>query len=341
VRVLLVKTSSMGDILHSFSAVEDAYQRLPNVSFDWVVEEGFADMPSWHPAVKTVIPVALRRWRKTGWSSLLSAEGLRMLRDLRAKEYDVIIDAQGLWKSALWTRLARGRLRCGWDKDSIREKGAHLFYQRRCCVSPQKHAITRLRLLMAHSLGYSLEGEALQQLSWGLKVAVSTAPKKDVFFIHVHSTVWRSKAWPLSYWRDLAGRVVDRGYRVCVPSGSAAEEEKASRIVEGLEEGQRELFPPGSLTLLKERMQRTAVAAVSLDTGLGHLAAALGVPTIGLYGPTDPEQIGLQGRTIYWVHGEADCMPCSLKHCRVKEGDAACYKPSMVEEVWTILKTIL
>ncbi len=153
-RVLVVKTSSMGDVLHTLPALTDAMQAMPDIRFDWVVEEGFAQIPSWHPAVERVLPVAIRRWRKAWFSAPISAER-RAFRDaLRAVRYDAVIDAQGLVKSAaLVTRLARG-IKHGMDWQTAREPLASLFYNRRHPIAKAQHAVERTRELFAKSLGY-------------------------------------------------------------------------------------------------------------------------------------------------------------------------------------------
>ena len=143
-RVLLVKTSSLGDLIHSFPAITDAARALPGIRFDWLVEESFAEVPQWHPAVARVVPVAVRRWRR-GWHRAWKSGELRAFRrDLRQQEYDLVLDAQGLLKSALPALLARGP-RAGLDRSSAREGLAALFYQRRLPVARGQHAIERVR----------------------------------------------------------------------------------------------------------------------------------------------------------------------------------------------------
>ena len=153
-RVLIVKTSSMGDVLHTLPALTDAQQAIPGIQFDWVVEEGFAQIPSWHSAVDRVIPVAIRRWRKAWFSAPIKAERKAFRDAVRLQQYDAIIDAQGLVKSAaLVTRLARG-VKHGMDWSTAREPLASLFYNRKHHIAKQQHAVERTRELFAKSLGY-------------------------------------------------------------------------------------------------------------------------------------------------------------------------------------------
>lgn len=154
-RVLIVKTSSMGDVLHTLPALTDAAQAIPGIRFDWVVEEGFAQIPSWHESVERVIPVAIRRWRKARFSAPIKAERQAFREAVQAVKYDAIIDAQGLVKSAaLVTRLAHG-VKHGMDWQTAREPLASLFYNRRHHIAKQQHAVERTRELFAKSLGYA------------------------------------------------------------------------------------------------------------------------------------------------------------------------------------------
>jgi heptosyltransferase-1 len=129
-RVLVIKTSSMGDIIHTLPAITDAVKAIPGIKFDWLVEENFAEIPGWHPAVDNIIKVAWRRWRKTFWKASTWLEWREFRAQLAAKHYDVIIDAQGLIKSAFFSKLATG-IRCGFATDSVRERFASLFYQKK------------------------------------------------------------------------------------------------------------------------------------------------------------------------------------------------------------------
>src|SRR5688572_18968850 len=152
-RVLIVKTSSMGDVIHTLPALTDAGQHYPAIQFDWVVEENFQEIPAWHPLVRRVIPVAFRRWRKTFFSRKTWAEWKTYQKILSKEPYDVIIDAQGLVKSAFLTFFAKGE-RSGLDWQSAREKLASLSYQQKYTVNFYQHAVVRMRQLFAAVLKY-------------------------------------------------------------------------------------------------------------------------------------------------------------------------------------------
>ena len=291
-RVLIVKTSSMGDVLHTLPALTDAQQAIPGIRFDWVVEEGFAQIPSWHSAVDRVIPVAIRRWRKAWFSAGVKAERKAFREAVQAEKYDAIIDAQGLVKSAaLVTRLAHGT-KHGMDWHSAREPMASLFYNRRHAVAKQQHAVERTRVLFALSLGYSkpqMQGDyAIAQHF--LNHLNADAGRYAVF---LHATTRDDKHWPEANWRELIGLLAGSGIEIKLPWGAPHEEARAKRLAEGFD--YVDVLPRMSLEEVA-RVLAGAKFVVSVDTGLSHLTAALDRPNITLYGPTDPGLIGGYGQ---------------------------------------------
>lgn len=291
-RVLIVKTSSMGDVLHTLPALTDAQHNIPGIRFDWVVEEGFAQIPTWHEAVDRVIPVAIRRWRKAWFSAPIKAERRAFREAIEAKIYDAIIDAQGLVKSAaLVTRLARG-VKHGMDWESAREPLASLFYQRRHHISKQQHAVERTRELFALSLGYkkpAVQGDYAIAQHFLNNPNASAAP----YAVFLHATTRDDKHWPETHWRELITLLGQAGIRIKLPWGAPHEGERAKRIAEGFE--YVDVLPRMSLEEIA-RILAGASFVVSVDTGLSHLTAALDRPNMTLYGPTDPGLIGGYGK---------------------------------------------
>lgn len=290
-RVLLVKTSSMGDVIHTLPALTDAVNALGDIRFDWVVEEGFAEIPRWHPAVDAVIPVAIRRWRKTPLRSLLGDEWKQFRAQLKRHRYDAIIDAQGLLKSAWLTLLADGP-RYGLDSASAREGIAARFYQHPLAVAKGQHAVERVRQLLAQALGYAAPKVIGD---YGLQNAVFDAvqvPAAD-YAMCLHGTTWPEKHYPESYWRDVIDALCARGLRVALPWGNERERERALRLAHGLANVQ--VLPRCTLNQMAALLQKATVV-VAVDTGLGHLAAALDTPCVSLYGPTSPQLVGAYGK---------------------------------------------
>ncbi|MBC8649118.1 lipopolysaccharide heptosyltransferase I [Pseudomonas sp. MTM4] len=289
-RVLLIKTSSLGDVVHTLPAVTDAQRAVPGIQFDWVVEEGFAEIPAWHPSVAQVIPVAIRRWRKQPLQTLRSGEWRRFKARLREARYDLVIDAQGLLKSAWMTRYVKAPI-AGLDRDSAREPLASRFYDRRYAVPRDQHALERVRQLFAQSLGYPVP-ETIAD--YGLDRNQLATPGEAPYLLFLHGTTWPSKHWPEQYWRELAERMSEFGWAIRLPWGNADEKARAERIADGL--AGVSVLPRLNLGGIA-KVVAGARACVAVDTGLGHLAAALDVPSISLYGPTLPGRVGAYGRS--------------------------------------------
>jgi heptosyltransferase-1 len=289
-RVLIVKTSSMGDVLHTLPALTDAMRAIPGIRFDWVVEEGFAQIPGWHESVDRVIPVAIRRWRKAWFSASVRAERKAFRDAVRAVRYDAIIDAQGLVKSAaLVTRLAQGP-KHGMDWQSAREPLASLFYSHRHPVARQQHAVERTRELFALSLGYA---RPQTQGDYAIARHFTGDDTAQPYAVFLHATTRDDKHWPEEHWRALIALLADSGLRIKLPWGAPHEEARARRMADGFDFV--DVLPKMSLSDVAQQLAG-ARFVVSVDTGLSHLTAALDRPNITLYGPTDPGLIGGYGR---------------------------------------------
>ena len=326
-RVLLIKTSSLGDVVHTLPALTDAQRAIPGIQFDWVVEEGFAEIPAWHPAVAQVIPVAIRRWRKNLLQTLRSGEWRRFKARLRETRYDLVIDAQGLLKSAWLTRYAKAPV-AGLDRNSAREPLASRFYDCAYPVPRDQHALERVRQLFAQALGYDLPSGIG---NYGLDRDQLATPGEQPYLLFLHGTTWPSKHWPEACWRELAERMSAFGWAIRLPWGNAEEKARADRIAEGI---------PGASVLPRlnlggvAKVVAGARACVAVDTGLGHLAAALDVPCISLYGPTLPGRVGAYGRSQVHLCATG---PNAGKGDRVKP----CFDDLLPERVASELKALL
>ena len=311
-RVLLIKTSSLGDVIHTLPAVTDAQRAIPEVRFHWVVEEAFAEIPGWHPAVEQVIPVALRRWRRHPLRARRSGEWATFRGRLAEQDHDLVVDAQGLLKSAWLTRYVDAPVH-GPDRHSARERLASRFYDHRHAVDPELHAVERTRRLFAAALGYAPEYARQDYgLDSGRFARKTDGPAPVVFF---HGTTWRTKHWPEAYWRELACRVAQAGYPVRIPWGNDVERARAGRIASELKGV--EVLPPMDLAGLA-RVLAAARGCVAVDTGPGHLAAALGVPTVSLFGPTSPGRTGAWGPEQIHLASDFPCAPCFSRTCRYR-----------------------
>jgi heptosyltransferase-1 len=281
--LLLIKTSSLGDIVHNLPVASDIRRAFPDARIDWLVEEGFAAIPRLHPALHAVIPVAWRRWRKTLWAADTRREIREFAQKLRARRYDLVLDSQGLLKSALLARLAHGP-RAGFAAASAREALAALFYQRRFVVTRAQHAVQRNRQLAASAFGYALDAHC----DYGLAPAARAAVASDYWML-LHMSSRPHKLWPEAQWIALARQLAARGLRAVIPAGNEIERTRGERLAAACN---GELLPPSSLEKLAELCAGAALA-VGVDTGLTHLAAATGIPALGIFVATDPNRTGV------------------------------------------------
>lgn len=320
-RVLIVKTSSMGDVIHTLPALTDAAKAIPGICFDWVVEEGFAEIPAWHPAVDRVIPVAIRRWRKNLMQTWRSGEWKDYRTQLAEQQYDLIIDAQGLMKSALLvTRYARG-VSCGFDRASAREPLAVRFYDRTYSVEKKQHAVERTRQLFAHALGYELEGRG--DFAIRSSFVDEDAAASD-YLVFLHSTTRFDKHWPEIYWKELIASATSAGWKIKLPWGNPEERARAERLADGA--SGIEVLPKLNLAEVTAVLAGAA-GCVSVDTGLSHMAAALDRPNVILFGPTDPGLVGGYGK-------DQLCLESSRQPSNDREVEPKVFAALTPETVW-------
>ena len=289
-RVLLVKTSSLGDVIHNLPVVSDLQRHVPGIEIDWCVEESFADIPRLHPGVRRVIPVAVRRWRKALFQGRTWQDIAAFRRAVSGEAYDLVLDTQGLVKSALLARWANGPL-AGYDANSIREPLASRFYARHYAVSRALHAVDRNRALAGAAFGYVPDGAPDYGIQ-GAGLSLEWCPAAP-YVVLLTATSRDDKLWPEAHWLDLARALDARGVKVVLPAGNPVERARAARLAAALPNALA--APPLGLPALATLLAG-AQAVVGVDTGLTHLAVALDVPTVALYTATDPGLTGVLGR---------------------------------------------
>lgn len=290
-RVLIIKLTSMGDLMHAFPAITDMAAHYPDLSIDWVVDEGFAEVPLWHPAVKRVITTAHRRWKKNIISCWRRGEFSDFYQTLNADDYDVIVDLQSNLKSAVVSWLRRGKVH-GYDRHTCREKPAHWAYGHHYNVGLRQHAIDRQRELMSKILGYEKPDTPS---AYGVNLHACQLPEitlPEKYVVLVHNASWPTKLWPEDSWQQLIEKIAQQGYQTLLPCGSQQEFERAQRIADS--HSAAIALPKMSLNQMAAIMKK-AQAAVCSDTGLAHMSAVTDTPSITLYAVTDTVLIGTVG----------------------------------------------
>lgn len=311
-KVLIIKITSLGDVIHTLPAVTDASKHIQGIKFDWVVEESFADIPAWHPNVDKVFKVATRRWRKQRRSAI--AEIRQVLCEIRREKYDFVIDPQGLLKSAIISKLLGHKPVIGYDKESIKEPIASYLYHRKIHVAKHQHAVDKIRTLFSKSFSYTVESsldygisETLQLRSMNVDIDLQAK-----YIVFLHATTWESKHWPKKYWKELVEKVSSRGFKVYLPWGNENEYNNALEIKAGNDDCL--ILPKLTLDDIATVLAN-AQGVVAVDTGLSHLTAALAVPCVSIYGSTDAKKTGAKGNHQKHLSVNYECAPCLKKQC--------------------------
>lgn len=336
-RVLLVKLSSLGDVLHNLPVVSDLALAFPDIEIDWVTEAPYAQLVGLHPSVKRVFPMHLRAVKKQWWSPAAWSVLLDDRARLRGHPYDVVLDTQGLVKSALIARVARGplgarmargasTLLAGFSGETAREPLAARFYDRHFAVPRDLHAVERNRRLAAGIFGHALAN----RVDYGLRLPASsreapTAPRNPAIptVAFLHATSRADKMWPEPNWIALGRRLADAGFAVVLPWGNGVERRTSERLASSIPGA----IVPAAMTLVEAAgLLNDARGVVGVDTGLAHLAVALARPTMGLYLTTSPGLTGLYGND-----------------CAVNLGGGSPQQPvtPSVDEAWNALQVLL
>jgi lipopolysaccharide heptosyltransferase I len=280
-RILLVKMSSLGDVIHNLPVASDIRRHRPDATIDWVVEEQYTPLVAMHPAVDRVIPIALRRWRRSPLAAATWREFAAFRRALRGHEYDAIVETQGLLKSALVAKLACGPIH-GFGRDTAREPIASRFYDATVEFPPEAHKIFRYRSVAGRALGYTVAAE----IDYGIAPRV---PPPQIangrYCIAFHGTARAAKLWPDANWHELVRRLEKTGYVCILPWGGVEERARSERIAAA---NPAAIIPPQLALDAMSALIAGAGFVVGVDTGLMHLAAALSRPVVGIFCDSDP-----------------------------------------------------
>lgn len=307
-RILLVKTSSLGDVVHNLPVVSDLVRQFPDASIDWVVEESFAELPRLHSGVGRIIPVAVRRWRR----QLLAAETWREIagfrRAVKESGYDVVLDTQGLLKSALLVgqaRLSASGRRCGYSREAAREPIAARFYNEGFSIPRTAHAVERNRLLAAAAFGYALNDLPLDYGIAADRLVTPWLPARE-YAVLLTGTSRDDKLWPEPDWQALGMALAATGLTCILPAGTVTERERAGRLATAI--GRAVVAPAMGMRDMAALLAGAALV-VGVDTGIVHLGAALGRPTLALFCGSNPDLTGVHAGLLAINLGAAGAPP--------------------------------
>ncbi|KND56652.1 putative lipopolysaccharide heptosyltransferase I [Candidatus Paraburkholderia kirkii] len=295
-RILIVKVTSLGDIVETLPVVSDLRRAFPSAKVDWAADAAFVDIIRWNPGVDRVLSAPLRKFKKArNWNDLKEIAG--SISELRAEKYNVIVDIHGVYKSAIIAFIARGKLRFGYLNQDLGERGAAFAYNARFGPRPHTDAWRGMRVSVAEALGYAFDETPDYNVRLPALARSLDIPRGVPIAMLFHATSADIKKWPKEHWGEVGRWLVARGYSIALPWGTEGERGEAQAIA---------ALVPGALVLPKLSVEECAhwieasELVVGADTGLVHLAHALQRRTVMLFAVTSREHFGVNapGRSV-------------------------------------------
>ena len=290
----------MGDLMHALPALSEAKENIEDISFDWVVDKNFASVPSWHPLVDRIITTDHRNWKKQLFSKDSRDSLLDVMKKINEGNYDYVVDMQNNLKSAFISYFMKHDV-VGMDAKSAREYPAHLAYSNKIYVDKRLHAIERQKELLAKALGYKCKKN---NVNFGALFKTFIKPNiklANEYIVLVQNASWITKQWSIKNWQELIRRIEEKGVLMLLPSGNPEELERAKEICSISDMAQPlDLMPLNEIAYIIKNANFT----ICSDTGLAHLSALVGTPSITLYGPTNTSLIGTYGESQIHLVGE-------------------------------------
>lgn len=336
-KILIVKTSAIGDVIHTLPALHALRRAYPEARIDWLIEEAAADLILGHPSLQRVLVAKRKSWlhRLRGGERLVALKEIRdFFHELREVKYDLLLDFQGLLKSSIWVALARARRKVGFGRGMEHAEGSYLFLNERIPpVSMEHHAMER-ELMLLRAIGVETDQpvcrlpvpEAAWQAVENLLCHHGISPGESLIAINPMTT-WPTKHWENDRFAQVADRLTAAGHRVAF-TGGPQDREAVGAICNAMKAPALNLAGKTSLKELAALFQ-LARAVLATDTGPMHLAAAVGTPVVALFGPTAPWRTGPVGEAHRILRAEAPCSPCFKKECSTRE----CMKGITVAQV--------
>jgi heptosyltransferase-1 len=287
-RILVVKVTSLGDVIQAQAVVADLKRAFPGVAVDWACDDAHAEVARWNQSVDRVLCAPLRRFKKARrWADFKAIAA--SIAELRAYRYDVVVDIHGVYKSAIIAFLTRSKRRLGYHSKNLGEQGAAFAYTGRFAPRRDINAWQGMRDTVADALGYKAEGPAV----YNLRIPSPAQPVVDAggkpIAVLFHATSKDDKKWPVAHWVAVATELVQRGFHVVLPWGSESERNEAQQIVAQVP--QAKVLPQLSVTGVAQLIDASAFV-MGVDTGFVHLAHALGKRTVMIFIATSPTHFG-------------------------------------------------
>lgn len=283
-KILLIRVSSLGDVLHNLPLVDDLHRHYPDAQIDWVVEEAYVSLLQLHPGIRRIIPYAQRRWRKHLGQAAVRQEIRGFIQTLRSESYDLILETQGLLKTGIILGLAKkapGGRKVGLANGTAGsgyEGISRIFHDVSIATDPYTHAVERGRLVAAGAIGKMIDTPA----SFGLTAPAIDAPWKPAgdYIVFFHGTAGATKKWARTNWIALASKLASTGMPVLLPWGNEEEKQEAEAMAAVIP--QASVLPKLSM-MEAVLLAHSAKLAIGVDTGLTHIAAAYETPTVEIY----------------------------------------------------------
>ena len=310
-KILIIKMSSMGDVLHALPVLADIKNAFgKQTQIDWVVEPNYASLLAQHPLINQVYPLPLRKYKNT-FKRFNNPNTKKLKQLLRQQSYDVVLDLQGLLKSAIVSRWAKAPV-YGYNKKSIREPLASYFYQHKFQVDKSEHAITRMRELTANALSYTLPNTLPDYRLNTYKASAQDVKSNIILFPF---TTWQSKHWPKHHWQSCI-KLLSENYNIYIAWGSDEEHKQATEFI--AHQSHCQLTPQLNIKQMQQFLLNMH-AFIGVDTGFAHLATAMDIPGIVLMGPTDKHRSGPLGERQLALDVSLPCRPCHKRQCHLPE----------------------
>ena len=299
-KVLIIKLTSMGDLMHALPAITEASSKIQGIEFDWVVDKNFSAVASWHPSIKRTIETNHRMWKTNVFSKNVRDEIKNIQKIIDQSSYDYVVDMQNNLKSAFVSYNIKKNV-IGMDKNSSREYPSHWAYKTKVKVSKEKHAVRRQKILLSKALGYEAD---LEINDYGIEKTLFLKPEVDLpenYCVLVQNASWPTKLWSVEKWQQLISYLEERNITCLMPSGTLEEKKRAEEIIKKSQLAQAlDVMDLNKVAYLIDK----AEFCVCSDTGLAHLSAVVETPSTTLYGPTDVNLIGTFGLNQTHIVGD-------------------------------------